>query len=224
MKDPRIEGSATPRRRRGVILIALGVVADGDSVSAASGAVLARGSSAPQAPKPIRRGFSGDPVTGRSPSREGPEPIGEAGPTPTPSAEPARDPTALADGIYPTFVRRSVDVQGGTVSVDVLQVVRRRDRATPGSDRGSGVPGLTCGTTPLYIRNENPSLRTLPVARVTPQIRFIGARARAPNSQVGLDAAAERDDAVPTRPSTTRCRSSMAVSLPSKQKIAISAC
>ena len=175
MKDPRIEGSATPRRR-GVILIALGVVATGLSIGGI-GAVLARGSSAPQTQP--------DAVSPVTPSPVAPPAVKDPSPSvrpaqPTPSAEPA-DPTALADGIYPTFVR-SVDVQGGTVSVDVLQVfVGAEQRQAAIED---GVPWADVRYDPVYIRNENPSLRTLPVTGDA-QIRFMGT-CEAPSRQVGL--------------------------------------
>ena len=94
----------------------------------------------------------------------------EAPTQPSPSAEPAADPTALADGVYPTFVR-AVDVQGATVTVDVLQVFAGTDAHQAAIE--DGVPWADVRYDPVYIRNENPLLRTLPVARDT-RITFLG--------------------------------------------------
>src|SRR5438093_6168094 len=50
-------------------------------------------------------------------------PSGSASPAPSrpsPSVKPSPDPTRLADGVYPTYVR-GVEVQGSTITVDVLQ-------------------------------------------------------------------------------------------------------
>src|SRR5438445_6664753 len=54
-------------------------------------------------------------------------------PRPSTTAQPTPDPTALADGTYPAYVR-AVDVQRATITVDVVQVfvgsahTRRRSR------------------------------------------------------------------------------------------------
>jgi hypothetical protein len=101
---------------------------------------------------------------------------------PSPSAEPAPDPTALADGVYPTFVR-AVDVQGATVTVDVLQVFVGAEQHQAAIE--DGVDWQNVMYDPVYIRNENPLLRTLPVtgdARIT----FLGG-CESPSRQAGLN-------------------------------------
>ena len=57
---------------------------------------------------------------------------------------------------------------------------------------------------PVYIRNENPLLRTLPVARDV-HIKLIG-MCEAPSRSIGLTQLQQRDDPVHRAPSTTRSR------------------
>ena len=91
------------------------------------------------------------------------EPRRSVAPThPSPSAEPAPDPNALADGNYPTFVR-AVDVEGATITVDVLQVfVGEAEQHRAAIE--DGVDWENFMYDPVYVRNDNPLLRTLPVA------------------------------------------------------------
>jgi hypothetical protein len=102
-------------------------------------------------------------------------------PRPTTSAQPTPDPTALADGTYPAYVR-AVDVQRATITVDVVQVF------VGGAAHQAAIEdGVAWGDVrfdPVYIRNENPLLRTLPVARDV-KIKFIG-MCMEPNRRVGL--------------------------------------
>lgn len=176
MQTPLIDGSPTPGRR-GIILIAMGVVATGLSIGGI-GAVLARGPSTPQT-RP-------DTVSPVAPTPDAPPLVTDPSPSPapsppSPSVEPAPDPTALADGVYPTFVR-AVDVQDGTVTVDVLQVFA--GTAAHQAAIEDGVPWADVRYDPVYIRNENPLLRTLPVTRDA-EIRFMGL-CEAPSREVGL--------------------------------------
>ena len=88
-----------------------------------------------------------------------------ATPRPSTTAPPTPDPTALADGTYPTFVR-AVDLDGATVEVDVLQVFVGAEAHQAAIE--DGVSWNDVRFNPVYIRNENPLLRTLPVARRRP--------------------------------------------------------
>ena len=103
----------------------------------------------------------------------------------TPSASttvpPTSDPTALADGTYPTFVR-AVDLDGATVEVDVLQVFVGAEAHQAAIE--DGVPWNDVRFNPVYIRNENPLLRTLPVARQA-HIKLLG-MCEAPSRSIGL--------------------------------------
>jgi hypothetical protein len=104
---------------------------------------------------------------------------GAASPAPSPS--PA-DPYALSDGTYPTYVR-SVDVAAGTITVDVVQLFKHEDAFRAAVQ--DGMRHHEARYLMLYIRNENPLLRTLPVARgVT--IHFIGSCDTPPNRHVAL--------------------------------------
>lgn len=102
-------------------------------------------------------------------------------PRPSPTAQPTPDPTALADGVYPTYVR-AVDVQRATVTVDVVQTFV--GAAAHQAAIADGVAWADVRFDPVYIRNENPLLRTLPVARDV-NIKFIG-ECMEPSRRVGL--------------------------------------
>jgi len=136
---------------------------------------------------------------GSSSSGAGPSSTGTAGPpspsataavtspspsvTPKPSSTPppTPDPTALADGTYPTFVR-AVDLDGATVEVDVLQVFVGAEAHQAAIE--DGVSWNDVRYNPVYIRNENPLLRTLPVAEDA-HIKLLGT-CEASNRSIGL--------------------------------------
>ena len=176
MKAPRIVRSATLRGRRGIVLFVSGALAM--SIGVAGVRALASDSSAAQhveAEGPATQTPVAPPaVTDPSPSVA---PIGSS-----PSAEPALDPNALADGVYPTFVR-AVDVQGATVTVDVLQVFVGAEQHQAAIE--DGVDWQSVMYDPAYIRNENPLLRTLPVA-ADARITFLGG-CESSNTQAGLN-------------------------------------
>jgi hypothetical protein len=175
MKTPRIVRSAALRGRRGIVLFVTGALAMGIGVAG------------------VRALASDSPATQKHVEAEGPatqtpvppavaEPSPSEAPTqPSPTAEPAPDPTALADGVYPTYVR-TVDVQGATVTVDVLQVFA--GAAAHQAAIQDGVPWADVRYDRVYVRNENPLLRTLPVDRDV-KIKFI-AMCMSPSRWVGL--------------------------------------
>ena len=176
MKTPRIGRSATLRGRRGIVLFVSGAIAMGIGVAG----VRALASDSPASQKHVEAEGPATPTPVVPPAVTDPSP--SVTPTePSPSAEPAPDPNALADGVYPTFVR-AVDVQGGTVTVDVLQVFVGADQHQAAIE--DGVPWADVRYDPVYIRNENPLLRTLPVDRDV-QIQFI-ATCMSPSRWVGL--------------------------------------
>ena len=104
-----------------------------------------------------------------------------ATPPPSTTASPTPDPTALADGTYPTFVR-AVDLDAATVEVDVLQVFVGAEAHQAALE--DGVSWNDVRFNPVYIRNENPLLRTLPVARHA-HIKLLG-MCEAPSRSIGL--------------------------------------
>jgi hypothetical protein len=177
MKTPRFVRSAALRGRRGIVLFVTGALAMGIGVAG----VRALASDSPATLKHVD---AEDPATQTPVVRPAvTDPSPSVAPTqPSPSAEPAPDPTALADGVYPTFVR-AVDVQGATVTVDVLQVFVGAGQHQAAIE--DGVDWQNVMYDPVYIRNENPLLRTLPVAEDA-RITFLGG-CESPSRQAGLN-------------------------------------
>ena len=116
-----------------------------------------------------------------SPSATATSPTPTVTPPPSTTASPTPDPTALADGTYPTFVR-AVDLDNATVEVDVLQVFVGSEAHQAAIE--DGVSWNDVRFNPVYIRNENPLLRTLPVARHA-HIKLLG-MCEAPSRSIGL--------------------------------------
>ena len=188
-------GGASRRPGRGAVLVAATCVL----LMATAGVVLAV--RLPRASERVRRGPAPAATAPAAvPTAEVQTPALEpkkhaAAASPTPSASPA-DPYALGDGAYPTYIR-SVDVADGTITVDVVQLFKHGDAfhaAVQDGMRHHEARYLT-----VYIRNENPLLRTLPVARdVT--IHFIGSCDTPPNRHVALT---QLRDAIGTGDDTT---------------------
>jgi len=175
MKTPQI-GQSVLRGRRGMVLFVSGALAMG--IGVAGGRALASDSPAAQNQVEADGRETQTPVASQAVTEQDPS---VAPSQPSPSADPAPDPNALADGVYPTFVR-AVDVQGAKVTVDVLQVFA--GTAAHQAAIEDGVPWADVQYNPVYIRNENPLLRTLPVARSV-KIKFI-AMCMSPSRWVGL--------------------------------------
>jgi hypothetical protein len=148
--------AVTVQGRLSIVLFASGALAMGIGVAGVR--ALANDSAAAQSKEAQGRATrtAADPPAMLDPSPS-------AAPTPpSPSAEPVPDPHALADGVYPTFVR-AVDVEGATITVDVLQVfVGEAEQHRAAIE--DGVEWEYFKYDPVYIRNENPLLRELPVA------------------------------------------------------------
>jgi hypothetical protein len=154
MKTPRIVRSVIGRGRRGIVLFVAGAVAMG--MGTAGVQALANGSSS-AAPSDRGAPVTRTPVISAAVGHPAPRwAVDTASPI-----ESAPDPNALADGVYSTFVR-AVDVRGATITVDVIQVfvgVEQRQAAIE-----DGVDWAYVMYDPVYVRNENPLLRKLPVA------------------------------------------------------------
>ena len=151
MKAPRIIRSVTLRSRRGIVLFVSGALAMGIGVAGVR--ALENGSTAAdhvEAPGPANRTPAAPP---RPPT---------ALTKPSSSAEPAPDPNALTDGVYQTFVR-AVDVQGAEITVDVIEVFIGEAEQHQAAIE-DGVDWDQVKYDPIYVRNENPLLRKLPVA------------------------------------------------------------
>jgi hypothetical protein len=179
MKTPDIDRSAARRGRRGIVLFVTGTLALGLGVAGVhaalaggSSSLLTRSDPSPTSTPTLPIALAAvthPPVASVTPAR------------PTPSAEPTSDPTALADGVYPAYVH-AVDVRGATVTVDVLQIFV--GGAAHQAAIEDGVPWRDVRYDPVYIRNENPLMRTLPVGRDV-RIKLMG-ECVAPNRSVGL--------------------------------------
>jgi hypothetical protein len=155
MKTPRIVRSATLRGRRGIVLFVSGALAMGIGVAGVR--ALASDSPATQKHVEAEGPATQTPVASQAVTEQDPS---VAPSQPSPSADPAPDPNALADGVYPTYVM-DVDVRGVTVTVDVIQTFV--GRAAYNAANEDGVRWEDVQYNPVYIRNRNPLLRTLPV-------------------------------------------------------------
>ena len=166
MKDPRNDPTKTLRGHRGVALFVAGALVAGLAVTGLRAAFADGTATTPMraqeaiAPTPARPLA---PAALRHPATHVP-------PAPLPTTEPAPDPNALADGVYPTFIRR-VDVADAAITVDVLQMFFGADAHQAAIE--DGVPWRDVRYDPVYLRNENPLLRTLPVSEDV-RIKLVG--------------------------------------------------
>jgi hypothetical protein len=86
----------------------------------------------------------------------------EQTPAPAGGDTATRKPAAaLPDGEHPAFIRK-LDTRGGTVVVDVVQVFK--DKAAVDAAVQDGRSRDAAQYLSVYVRNENPRLRTLPLA------------------------------------------------------------
>jgi hypothetical protein len=81
-------------------------------------------------------------------------------PAPTPPT-PAPTPPVLADGRYDAYLRQ-VNTRGDYLVVDLVQVFH--DQAAVDAAIADGKPRGTAQYLSTYVRNQNPRLRTLPLA------------------------------------------------------------
>lgn len=170
------EGPSAPGTRgrfgRAVMLVAgtiAFVLAAAGIVAAASGSSLPSGDPRDRSiavPGPGTRATTVVPTT-TAPTTTDPKPTA---PPHSPSAQPVPDPTALADGTYPAYVR-DVDVHDATITVDVVQVFNKHAAVEAAVE--DGTPRRDARYLDIYLRNENDLLRALPVARDV-RIHFMG--------------------------------------------------
>jgi hypothetical protein len=178
MKTPDIDRSAV-RRVRGIALFVAGALAMGLGVAGVHAALAGGSSSQLTRSDPSPTSTRALPVPPAAVTNHPAPQVNSPRPKPTP--EPTSDATALADGVYPAYVR-GVDVDAATVTVDVLQVFVAG--AAHQAAIEDGVPWRDVRYDPVYVRNENPLLRTLPVDRDA-RIKLMG-ECVAPNREVGL--------------------------------------
>jgi hypothetical protein len=177
MKTPRIDRSTTLRGRRGIVLFVAAALASALAVGGIH-AALAGGSSKPRTrPDSTATVAPDQPVAPAAVT----SPVPSIAPAEQPSPVPAPYPNALGNGVYPTYVR-AVDVHGATITVDVVQLFVGGEAHQAAIE--DGVHWKDVRYDPVYLRNENPLLRTLPVARDA-HIKFLGT-CESPSRWVGL--------------------------------------
>ncbi len=149
------EAMAISRKATGVGVLVVALVG--------AGVAIAPAFPDPEEPRTTARDVSPEPPT----STTAPPATGSAQPPAsptTPSPSPTVGPTALVDGTYPAYVR-AVDVRGGTLTVDVIQTFEGREAVRAAMEDGlSRHEARGYRYVPVYVRNENPLLRTLPAA------------------------------------------------------------
>jgi hypothetical protein len=149
------------RRRRALALLTAGtlvLLATGIGVSVAIASRPTPTASAPSAT--AEEPGTATPDTQSSPAQQQPTQNGQ---TPGPAAGDTTtgQPPALADGKHDAFIRK-LDTRGGTVVVDVVQVFKDKDAVEAAIQDGR--PRDAAQYLPVYVRNQNPRLRTLPLA------------------------------------------------------------
>jgi hypothetical protein len=93
---------------------------------------------------------------------QAPPPVTD-GPAPVPAPKPpVVRPPVLADGRYDSYIR-TVDRSHNRLVVDLVQVFH--DQAAVDAAIADGKPREDAQVLYTYIRNQNPQLRTLPLAR-----------------------------------------------------------
>jgi hypothetical protein len=89
------------------------------------------------------------------------QPSPSPAPKPIPAPAPAPKPPVLADGRYDAFIRQ-VNTRGDYLVVDLVQVFH--DQAAVDAAVADGQSRDTAQVLSTYVRNQNPRLRTLPLA------------------------------------------------------------
>jgi hypothetical protein len=163
---------SAPGRYRRMIMVGAGTLV---LVLTTIGTVAAMGGRSPTTPTTIAK-------APQSPSDQVP------GPTTGVTTIPTAAGPVLADGTYPTYVSK-VDVQRATITVDVIQVFQ--DEAAANAAIEDGTPSSEAQYLYIYIRNQNPLLRTLPVARDV-RIDFLGTCESPGNREAALTELAKK--------------------------------
>jgi hypothetical protein len=154
--------TAPPRRRRRALTLltagTLMLLATGIGVSVAIASRPTPTASAPSAareePGTATPAAQTTPVQ-QQPTQDKQTPAAGAGNATT------AQPPVLADGKHDAFIRK-LDTRGRTLVVDVVQVFKDEDAVKAAIEDGR--PRDTAQYLPVYVRNQNPRLRTLPLA------------------------------------------------------------
>jgi pyruvate/2-oxoglutarate dehydrogenase complex dihydrolipoamide acyltransferase (E2) component len=144
------------RRRRALTLLTAGTLVVA-AVGVGVGAALAN--------RPAPTAARQEPAVTTPATQTGTAPQPPAKATRTPAAAPAgtaaQPAAALADGRHDVFIRK-LDTRRGTVVVDVVQVFKDGDATRAAIEDGKDRD--TARYLPVHVRNQNPRLRTLPLA------------------------------------------------------------
>jgi len=163
------------KRSRAIVLLAAGTLA---LVIASSGIVAAlAGRPSPATAKQSPSGSVGPNATRTSTSVS----------TTSTATSTAAGPV-LAEGTYPTYIRQ-VDVNGATITVDVIQVFK--DEAAAKAAIADGKSSREAQYLYVYVRNQSSRLRTLTVARDV-RIQFADGCEAPPNQHEALTELAKR--------------------------------
>jgi hypothetical protein len=162
-QTPADQSMPTPprRRRRALTLLTAGTLV----VAAAGVGVGVALADRPTPTTPAATAAREEPTATTPATQAGPAQQPPATATRTPAAAPATTATppaaALADGRHDVFIRK-LDPRRGTVVVDVVQVFKDGDATRAAIEDGKDRD--TAKFLPVYVRNQNPRLRTLPLA------------------------------------------------------------
>jgi hypothetical protein len=152
--------TAPPRRRRRALTLltagTLVLLATGIGVSLAIASRPTPTASAPSAAR--EEPGTATPAAQTTPVQQQPTKDKQ---TPAAGNATAGQPPVLADGKHDAFIRK-LDTRGRTLVVDVVQVFKDEDAVKAAIEDGK--PRDTARYLPVYVRNQNPRLRTLPLA------------------------------------------------------------
>jgi hypothetical protein len=149
------------RRRRALTLLTVGtlvLLATGIGVSLAIASRPTPTASAPSAAR--EEPATATPAAQTTPVQQQPTKDKQTPATAAGNAT-ASQPPVLADGKHDAFIRK-LDTRGRTLVVDVVQVFKDEDAVKAAIEDGR--PRDTAQYLPVYVRNQNPRLRTLPLA------------------------------------------------------------
>jgi hypothetical protein len=168
MQTPNLDQEATrPRRSRRMVMLGAGALALALAIIGTVAAVGGRSSSATQAHQPAV--LVASPATIAA-APQSPDDQPAAKPAGTSAGASTKAKPVLADGVYPTYITK-VDVDGAAITIDVIQVFQ--SEAAVNAAIQDGMSRGEAEYLYVYIRNQNPQLRTLSVARDV-HIEFLG--------------------------------------------------
>jgi hypothetical protein len=152
----------TGRRHRLLIPLAAGVLVllIGVAASAFVAANRPASTTAPVSREPVT--VATGPATGATDPAAAPVQSQQRQPAPDPTSPRQRQNAVLANGSYDAYVR-TVNVRGGTIVVDLIQVFTGESAVRAAIEDGK--PSAEAKDLQYWVRNQNRRLRTLPVAR-----------------------------------------------------------